>query len=159
MVEMGNSNLTRVVENKSNEVIETNENEYQNTKEDEDIDKEPSDNFEAGTESMTDLREREKQANQMMMNKIKSLSRARTFRHVENALTKSTLHRLGAIYESDSWLLRIILGLCFLACMSYCIDQIITTILAYALYGSLTSSSVYYEIPAEFPGNIYNSSF
>jgi membrane-associated HD superfamily phosphohydrolase len=93
-------NLGGVEGKKANKLIKINEIEDQNKLENEE--KKPYDYFEAVFESKTNLREREKQASELMMKKIKSLSRARTIKHVENALTKSTFYRLGAIYESDS---------------------------------------------------------
>jgi hypothetical protein len=91
----------------------------------------------------------------VMMDKFKSANRTRTYKHIERALTKSTLHRLGSIYENKSWPLRILIGACFLASMVYCTYQIILTVINFASYNVLTVSSVYYEIPAEFPGRIF----
>jgi hypothetical protein len=87
-----------------------------------------------------------------MMTKIQSLSRVHTMKHVEDIIKGSTFHRLGAIYEAESLPLKIIIGTCFLACVGYCVYQIITTIIVFISYASLTSISVFYEIPAEFPG-------
>jgi hypothetical protein len=89
-----------------------------------------------------------------LMAKIRSYDNTRTYKHIERAFTTSTLHRLGSVYENKSWPLKIILGVCFGTSVVYCTYQIIMTIINFAAYGVLTSSSVNYEIPAEFPGLI-----
>jgi hypothetical protein len=79
-------------------------------------------------------------------------SNAQTLRYIKKALTTSTLHRLGSVFENDSLPLKIILGFVFLACTAICLYYIIITIIAFAEYSVLTVGSIVYEVPAEFPG-------
>jgi hypothetical protein len=71
---------------------------------------------------------------------------------IKKALTTSTLHRLGSIFENESILLKIIIGLFFLTSTSICCYYVVKAIMTYAAYGNLTVGTTFYEIPAEFPG-------
>jgi hypothetical protein len=75
--------------------------------------------------------------------------------YIKKALTTSTLHRLGSVFENESLPLKIILGMAFLASTGFCIYEIVKAIIAYASYANLTVGSIFYEVPAEFPGSCY----
>jgi hypothetical protein len=72
--------------------------------------------------------------------------------YIKIAFKKSILNRFGSACYNESYVLRIILGVVFLACTVYCVYSILMVTINYFHFSVLTVSSIKYEIPAEFPG-------
>jgi hypothetical protein len=72
--------------------------------------------------------------------------------YLVKAITTSTLHRLGSIYELESRSLKLILSVLFLISTGYCVYEIVVNVIIYLQFSVLTTTSINYEIPAEFPG-------
>jgi hypothetical protein len=76
---------------------------------------------------------------------------------IDDAINCSTIHCIGNIYRSKSSILRICLIVVFLACIGYCIYQLVNTIIAFLAYSVITATTTYNEAPAEFPVVMYCS--
>jgi hypothetical protein len=76
------------------------------------------------------------------------------YKYIEKAITSSTLHRIGSVCYNESFFLRILLGVAFVASAVYCVYSIVMVSINYLQFSVLTVSSINYEIPAEFPGKL-----
>jgi hypothetical protein len=63
----------------------------------------------------------------------------------------TTAHALPNIFRTGNILLKMIWLCCFLACFSYCIVSVVTTINNYTTYPSYINTKIIQEIPSQFP--------
>jgi hypothetical protein len=98
------------------------------------------------------VKEKEAEASQNSVSSSPKLKNSQTWELIKKALTTSTLHRLGSIFDNESLPLQFIIGVLFSASAALCFYHIVNTIISFASNSVLTVSSINYEIPAEFPG-------
>jgi hypothetical protein len=88
--------------------------------------------------------------------KIQLYAQTKTLQLLQNALTHSTLHRLGRVFENESKIMQIMIGLFFLASTGCCVYYVIQTIIFLAEHNIVISLSIINETPSEFPGKNKN---
>ena len=70
----------------------------------------------------------------------------------------STIHGIPRLVKPNSWISKIAWLIFFICSINYCIYLIITTVLSYLQYNTVTNIEIVTEIPAEFPSvTIINS--
>lgn len=68
-----------------------------------------------------------------------------------DALNASTVHGISEIYRHKSLVLRIGLSIYIACSVSYCIYNIIDTLLVFLSYEVTTNVKIHYEAPTPFP--------
>ena len=83
--------------------------------------------------------------------KTKTESESEYSVYLHKFIDRLTIHGVYDIYEVDSWFLKMLLIICFLASASYCFYQIVNSVLIYLQFNVVTNSQAYISVPTEFP--------
>jgi hypothetical protein len=70
---------------------------------------------------------------------------------IKSIIEDSTIHGLPRLLKSNSWISKIAWTLFFISSINYCIYLVITSLLSYLEYNTVTNFELITEIPAKFP--------